>query len=272
MATGDPLILGKDNVANNRATFLTRKDTVRTSGRVVFWVMGSEPDANAIRADATRSGQAVLGVNPDHGVGVEGVSKSGIAVMGDSLFEGPILLGIGVGGYAKTGVGVWGECENKEKGFAGIFQGNVRINGNLELNGLKAAIVPHPDGSLRRLYCVESPESWFEDFGEARLKGGKAEVRIDPQFGALVRGAFHVFLTPYGESNGLYVSRRTSKSFVVREQGGGNSTLTFSYRIVARRKGIDAPRLAKVRPTPNVKRPPRVTLERSNTRARAAKK
>ena len=113
MATGDPLILGKDNVANNRATFLTRKDTVRTSGRVVFWVMGSEPDANAIRADATRSGQGVLGVNPDHGVGVEGVSKSGIAVMGDSLFEGPILLGIGVGGYAKTGDTVQVNIDNR---------------------------------------------------------------------------------------------------------------------------------------------------------------
>src|SRR5207247_9139345 len=97
------------------------------------------------------------------GVGVKGLSESGIAVMGDAFYDGALLLGIGVAGFAQSGVGVWGECANKESGFAGLFQGNVRINGNLEIYGLKAAVVPHPDGSMRRLYCVESPESWFED-------------------------------------------------------------------------------------------------------------
>lgn len=273
MATGDPLILGKDNEANNQVTFLTRKDSARTAGRNVFWVGGFDPDSTAIRADGFGSGKGIVAFNHDYGVGVKGVSKSGIAVMGDSNYDGALTLGIGVGGYAKSGVGVWGECENKETGFAGIFQGNVRINGTLDLGGIKAAVVPHPDGSLRRLYCVESPECWFEDFGEARLKGGKADVRIDPKFAALVRGPYHVFLTPYGDSNGLFVSRRTSKSFVVREQGAGKSALTFSYRIVARRKDVKAPRLPRVKPLPELKRPPRENPKPSGRRgSKAAKK
>ena len=33
----------------------------------------------------------------------------------------------------------------------------------------RSAAVPHPDGFHRRLYCIECPESWFEDFGEGTL-------------------------------------------------------------------------------------------------------
>jgi hypothetical protein len=273
MATGDPLILGKpNNVANNQSTIVTRVDNLQTSGRNVLWVHGTMPDAQAIRADGLGSGQGVLAVNHHHGVGMWGMSQSGIAVMGDAFYDGRIPLGIGVGAFSKSGVGIWAECAKKDIGFAGIFQGLTRVNGDFEVFGTKAAVVPHPDGSMRRLYCVESPESWFEDFGEARLKGGKAEVRIDPKFAALVRGPFQVFLTPYGESNGLYVGRRTSKSFVVREQGGGKSSVSFGYRIVARRKDVDAPRLAKVARTPDLKRPKAEKIEPLSARARRGRK
>jgi hypothetical protein len=223
------------------------------------------------RTDATALGAGVLAVGWGQGSGVRGMTEAGIAIMGEASSDSATLAGIGVAGYANNGVGVWGECANAKTGFAGIFMGNVRINGDLELNGAKAAIVPFPDGSVRRLYCVESPESWFEDFGESRLEGGKAEVRIDPDFAAIVHGDYHVFLTPNGESNGLYVSRRTRKSFTVREQGAGKSSVTFSYRIVARRKDIKAARLPKVKPTPAMKRPSPPDVERPKTAAKGAK-
>ena len=48
----------------------------------------------------------------------------------------------------------------------------------------------------RRLYCMESPESWFEDFGEATLVCGEASIPLDPDFAAVVDTAkYHVFLT-----------------------------------------------------------------------------
>jgi hypothetical protein len=275
MATGDPLLLGKDNDAES-VTYLTRKDPERRARTTVLWVQGLDPDSSAIRADGVGGGAAVMAFGYKSGTAVKALAETGIAVMGDASYEGALLLGIGVGGYAQSGVGVWGECADKQTGFAGIFAGNVRVNGDFEVNGVKAAVVPLPDGSMRRVYCMESPENWFEDFGEARLTGGKAEVRIDPNFAALVRGSYHVFLTPYGDSNGLYAGRRTSKAFVVREQGGGKSTLTFSYRIVARRKDVKAPRLPKVTPTPDMKRPPRPDPmekpEQSGTRDRRSAK
>jgi hypothetical protein len=94
---------------------------------------------------------------------------------------------------------------------------------------------------------MESPQSWFEDFGTGTLAHGTATVELDPDFAALVHtDGYHVFLTPTGDSKGLYVSSRTATGFTVREQQGGTSSLAFDYRVVAKRKDVAAPRLAKV--------------------------
>jgi hypothetical protein len=72
---------------------------------------------------------------------------------------------------------------------------------------------------------MESPEHWFEDFGTAKLKGGRARD-------------YRVFLTPEGDCRGLYVHRKTAVSFEVRELMGGESAVAFSYRVVGRRRDI----------------------------------
>jgi hypothetical protein len=124
----------------------------------------------------------------------------------------------------------------------------VLVNGNFTaIGGSKSAAVPHPDGSYRRLYCVESPESWFEDFGRDQLANGRASVRLDRDFALLVHSDnYDVFLTAYGDTKGLYVSSKGPTSFEVREVQGGNGNLAFSYRVVAKRKDIAGPRLEKV--------------------------
>jgi len=61
----------------------------------------------------------------------------------------------------------------------------------------------HPDGSHRLLYRQESPEPWFEDFGEGKLVGGKAEVKLDPDYGAVIHNdKYCIFLTEVGDSGG----------------------------------------------------------------------
>jgi hypothetical protein len=185
---------------------------------------------------------AARGVNgsSEAGVGVRASSISAQAVYATSLHNVAVL-------------GVAGDSLRKIKGFAaGFFQGDVYVIGALHVFGTKSAVVPHPDGSRRQLYCIESPESWFEDFGEGKLTNGKARVQLDPGFASVVKSdTYHVFLTPYGDSNGLYVSRKSRKGFEVREQRNGKSDLSFSYRVVAKRKDIDGERLAKVA-IPNV--------------------
>jgi len=96
---------------------------------------------------------------------------------------------------------------------------------------------------------MESPESWFEDFGESQLVDGQAEVRLDPNFAALVEvNGYHVFLSPYGESNGMFVAKRQATGFRVCEQRGGTGSASFGYRVVAKRKDIVVDRLATVAP------------------------
>ena len=96
------------------------------------------------------------------------------------------------------------------------------------------------------LYSVQSPENWFEDFGSGTLSNGAATIALDPEFAQTVNLAagYHVFITPTGDCKGLYVSNKTASSFEVRELAAGTSTVTFDYRIVAKRTGYETIRLA----------------------------
>jgi hypothetical protein len=241
-----------------------------------FGVYGSGGEAGLLGAGpvgidgiTSQSGIGVRGTS-DSGIGILGNSNSGIGVQADSTQSvglyanstqyvgvyaysvnsravyGTSSNGDGVFGFAQAkGVGVIGYSVN---GLAGLFQGPVIVLGDFTvIGGSKSAAVPHPDGSYRRMYSLESPESWFEDFGTAELRDGKAQVAIDPDFVALVHSdPWHIFLTPEGDSKGLYVNSKHAGGFEVREQQGGTSNLRFSYRIVAKRKDILGKRLEQV--------------------------
>jgi hypothetical protein len=197
-----------------------------------------------------QGGDDLDGPVPDTGNGAPGV-------VGQGGLEGPGILGIG--GLAS---------ENFSFAPAGVFEGgDVDIlYGNLNVTGgAKSAVVPFPDGTQRRLYCMESPECWFEDFGTAQLGDGHAQVQLDPGFASVVAADdYHVFLTEYEDHNGLYVTGRTSAGFAVRAKTSPNASGTFSYRIVAKRKDIAAPRFEEV------VLPRRRTADRSARRAAAA--
>ena len=173
--------------------------------------------------------------------GVYGSSASQPGVIGTSTAE------VGVFGLSANSVGVIGQTTNPAS-LAGAFVGGVIVNGNLSVSGTKAAAVPFPDGTRRLLYCMESPELWFEDFGTAKLKNGRATVKLDGDFAKVIKPAsYRVFLTPEGDCRGLYIKSRRSGGFEVRELQGGTSNVAFSYRVVGRRKDIKAhKRFAKI--------------------------
>jgi len=102
-------------------------------------------------------------------------------------------------------------------------------------------VQPIDDGKKVLLYAMESPEIWFEDFGTAQLVNGQAVVPIEKVFAqtANIGMGYLVFLTPRGECQGLYISRQDKGSFEVRELGGGTSSISFYYRIVAKRRGYE---------------------------------
>jgi hypothetical protein len=113
-------------------------------------------------------GRGVCG-DSDESVGVQGHSSSNFGVVGSSSRSGPLIpnpvtiggvwgssdtvhgvigtsnQNAGVFGYSKNSIGVVGQTSNPAS-LAGIFLGNVGVNGTLFAN-VKNALVPFPDGS-----------------------------------------------------------------------------------------------------------------------------
>ena len=170
------------------------------------------------------SGVGVFGTSPTN-VGVFGQANQNAGVFGDSPVNGVwgrTTAGLGVKGEATgAGIGVYGRAGTN--GWAGYFFGNVYVTGTLTQGG--AAASPQAASSMTT-----------EDVGEARLVNGRATVTLDEDVVAALDGDYRVFLTPEGDSNGLYVSRKGRGEFEVREQKGGTSSLTFNFRVVRGRK------------------------------------
>jgi hypothetical protein len=99
---------------------------------------------------------------------------------------------------------------------------------------------------------MESPESWFEDFGEATLECGEAAIALDPDFAAVAETAkYHVFLTGCDGQSDLSVCDRTPSGFRVQAKDAV-SCGCFSWRVVAKRKDIAGPRLETVEVPPKL--------------------
>jgi hypothetical protein len=143
----------------------------------------------------------------------------------------------GVIATAHIGSNAFGIWASSAEGFAGRFDGRVHIQGKLTSSEPKSAAVRVADGSLRLLYAIESPESWFEDFGFGRLNGGYARVQLDETFASVIAdGPYHVFLTQYDGDDGLYVTERDASGFAVRSARSTDAECEFSYRVTAKRK------------------------------------
>jgi hypothetical protein len=260
--------------------------------------LGAGTNVLEVQSTGTPAGLTAVFGSSANSNGVLGTSKTGIGVLGQvppssnanaiaiyaqnySTYAGP---GPGAGGFAiyglcakghglvgatatAGGAAVVGATNGVAGAYAGAFYGPVIVGGDFTVvGGAKSAAVPHPDGSHRRLYCLESPESWFEDFGTGRLECGRATVTIDPDFAAVTDlSEYHVFLTNVGDHKVLSVTSRTPTGFTVEADAAHATTMgkkeidltgTFSWRVVGRRKDIRADRLAPVTIPPEPAMPP----------------
>lgn len=144
------------------------------------------------------------------------------------------LYGVGLGGALFAGfndIAVVG-WRATNGNYSGYFNGNHAI-----ANGTKAASVGTSQGN-QLLYCMESPEVWFEDFGSSQLEGGRKTIQLDPLFLETIvvdKGhPMHVFIQMEGESDNVYVIKDNT-SFTVVERNNGQSNAPFSWRLVAKR-------------------------------------
>jgi hypothetical protein len=225
-----------------------------TATSVYGAVCGRSYSGNGVYGDTSSStGKGVFGQN-------WAMSGTGAGVFGQNQSD----AGFGVAGwnvYGGVGVGAWSDGGNLIEARSGDYPagtlrfyvdqaGNVHYDGTLQ----PYAEMPTPDGAgveHRSLYGMASPEAWFEDFGSAALKGGKATVRIDPTFARTVNLEvdYHVYLTLVCDDLILLgVTDKGSTSFSVQGAtlDGKPSTCSFDYRIVAKQRGYEDLRLEKV--------------------------
>ncbi|MGI8857334.1 MAG: hypothetical protein ACR2JW_16445 [Thermomicrobiales bacterium] len=229
--------------------------------------------------DAANPGAVNAGVygSASDGTGVAGTSITGSGVAGGSGSATPGTAGGFFYTTANSGSGVVGQCFNPGGGaaafvgaanapnYAAFFTGDVVVTGNFVVasinghatGGGKSAAVQHPlTKDTRLVYCVESPDAWFEDFGEGTLVNGKAEVKVDPQFMALIHtDSYHVFLTPHDAEHHLAVPARAGQGFTVaaspsteavaKGKKAADLSGTFSWRVVGKRSDTKLERLAK---------------------------
>ncbi|MBD5606380.1 MAG: hypothetical protein IAI48_15025 [Candidatus Eremiobacteraeota bacterium] len=132
---------------------------------------------------------------------------------------------------------------------------SVSGQGDLQYGGMLTTRAPMQDGSSATAFGMKATAPTMEDTGTAQLNGGASAVRLDPTFAATIDTSrpYRVFLTPGGDSRGLYVASKSSEGFVVREAQGGRSSMTFDYRVVAAPLGHARDRMARVtRDTPGL--------------------
>jgi len=141
----------------------------------------------------------------------------------------------GGGGFADVirAVGNGGSC-----GISG--GGDVSCTGQLK------ALAKTQGGSHQvETYSMQSSENWLEDFGSGKLRNGAATILLEPTFADAANTAveYHVFLTPRGDAQALFVASESANGFEVRESGNGTHNVAFDYRIVAKRRGHETERL-----------------------------
>jgi hypothetical protein len=237
------------NNAPDYPAIIAYNDNFSGLGGGIQGISNSSPNGAGVVGFSTVSQTAIktfgtepVGVSGDSGfaggIGVWGTEDSGYAVYG--LNNGPYVTGLFLNQSSKPSYAL----------EAGTLSNNCLIDtsGDLTCTGNVSGAVQGQGERMVRLYAMQSPENWFEDFGSATLSDGWATVRFDPNFAATVNTSveYHVFITPKGDSGALYVSNETASGFEVHEHGGGRSNIAFDYRIVGRRKGYENVRLEDV--------------------------
>jgi len=232
--------------------------------------------------DGGNGNVGITGASGGAGTGVRGQSVSGVGVVGWSYYNagieglslggGPGIEGasyseaagiLAFGGTSGDGSGVSLEAaqSNGSLAFWVTNDGNAHVAGLIYTGGNCSKGCDSTRGERVVSYAAQTSFPTIEDVGEGRLAGGQARIPIDAALArAIDQGSYVVFVTPEGESRGLYVTDKNPNGFTVAENEGGRSNVMFGYRIVAKPYGVKAARLpvtAAAKLVPHAVRPAR---------------
>lgn len=213
---------------------------------------------NGITAVPSRNNVGVIGAGE---VGVYGFGNAGVIGIGNNRSGGvdAPTLSAGIIGNANY-YGVYGRSYATSGDRAGgyfVNYGNTNVPNRawvaatIEWEGVVEDFKIVGDGQVSTLVrginnedlimvAPEAPEALFQDFGEAKLTNGTAQVILDPNFTKNINVGPQTPLRVFvqledGECNGVYVSEKSAQGFTVRELQNGTCNGTFSWEVVAKR-------------------------------------
>lgn len=246
------------SVANNAITGgSTNGSGVYGSSSASSGVVGVSNNADGVYAVSTSGyaleaqssvADAVHAVNSSSGTAVAALANSGDAVYA--------YTNAGIGMAANTGSGNGADITGTYIGVVGkapasggfpMVLGDTNNNdlffvdgaGNVFYHGTLNTFLKTGRGDTLIGYGTETTSPTVEDTGSGQLVDGVAFVRLDAAYAQAIdmRAAYHVMLTPNGDTRGLFVATKSPSGFVVREVQGGRGTLAFDYHIYASAQG-----------------------------------
>jgi hypothetical protein len=204
---------------------------------------GTSAVTNGIEGHATSNygnkNAGVAGFYDGRASGTPLSNNAGVYGLSDSLGTGVIAESGGPAALEAFGDGGSTElfiAADKVNGASCVIDQSANLLCSGYVRGGADMSVRHRTSEGRHVlaYAAESASDTIEDVGTARTSGGVANVQIDPTFASIMdRKWYYVFLTPLGDTRGLYVSLKTASGFQVRENERGRSNVEFDYRIVA---------------------------------------
>lgn len=199
-----------------------------------------------------RFGYGVVGVaNDDQGEGVHGQGSIGVYGVGSSA-GGKFICSGNPGVYCLLGTGSTGlyATSSAGHGVEGISTSSdigdygVCYIGGLGGSGIKSCVERTSTGP-RLMYCQESPENWFEDFGSATVSGGRCRVNLRPDFAEVITvddaNPLRVFITP-NDFFGDWCVKKDGQGFTVLAPHAPEGA-TFDWRIAAKRQNFTERRM-----------------------------
>jgi hypothetical protein len=206
--------------------------------------VGLYNQGSGVAGFGTLAGGYFLATNTATGSGIIGSGNNVTALNTTGFGEGVNgnATSYGVAGFAVAPLSNdrWGgyfDYINSANGYGWICGRTGGVDYGIASAGVKSTIVKDDNNQSRIMYCTESPEVLFEDYGFGQLTNGFAHIEMDKIFAKNISAdrPIRVFIQLEGDCNGVYVTNKSVNGFDVKELTGGTSNVKFSWHLIGNR-------------------------------------
>lgn len=181
------------------------------------------------------SGTGIIGIG-DGGAGAYLTNGSGAAITGATM--GLAVFRSNTGNTNGEGAGYF-LGNNTGPQYSYVSYRNAGTWYKILGTGTASTIVSDLSDKKVVMFCPESPEIFFQDFGTGKLVNGKVHIDLEPIYAKNIivneKHPLRVIIQLKGDCKGVYVTNETPTGFDVVELQGGTSNIEFTYFVTGNR-------------------------------------